>query len=165
MLNNRLVKEPIPSGNVTLRFDGQTLESLRKEAEQKRISLNTLASQIFKTHMEFGGAAAKAGMVLFPKSLLVRLMNKLSEDMLLMIKRSYTIEAFVDLIESWIRVSGFSYTHDVSGSTHYFAIQHEMGKRWSVYHAELFKFVFSDLGAKWADFETTDNTVTFNVEV
>ena len=80
MLNNRLANESIPSGNVTLRFDGQTLESLRKEAEQKRISLNTLASQIFKTHTEFSGAAAKAGMVSFPKSLLVRLMDKLSED-------------------------------------------------------------------------------------
>ena len=56
MLNNRLTKESIPSGNVTLRFDGQTLESLRKEAEQKRISLNTLANQIFKTHAEFSGA-------------------------------------------------------------------------------------------------------------
>jgi hypothetical protein len=185
MISDRLsihpTQGPIPSGNVTLRFDGQILDSLRKEAEQKRISLNTLASQIFKTHTEFSGAAAKAGMVSFPKNLLVRLMNKLSEDevkqlsqeiaknemkdTLLMIKRSYTIEAFVDLIESWIRVSGFSYTHDVSGSTHYFAIQHEMGKRWSVYHAELFKYVFSDLGAKWADFETTENTVTFNVEL
>src|SRR3712207_3698795 len=117
----RPTKGPIPSGNVTLRFDGQTLESLRKEAQQKRISLNTLASQIFKTHVEFSGAAAKAGMVSFPKNLLVRIMNRLSEDevkqlseeiaknemkdMLLMIKRSYTAEAFVDLIESWIRVS------------------------------------------------------------
>src|SRR3954451_412225 len=80
MLSNRLTKESIPSGNVTLRFDGQTLESLRKEAQQKRISLNTLASQIFKTHAEFSGAAARAGMVSFPKNLLVRLMNKLSED-------------------------------------------------------------------------------------
>ncbi len=181
MVNNRLTKESIPSGNVTLRFDGQTLDSLRKEAEQKRISLNTLASQIFKTHVEFSGAAAKAGMVSFPKNLLIRLMNKLSEDevrqlsqeiaknemkdTLLMIKHRYTVEAFIDLIESWIRVSGFSYTHDVSDNTHYLAIQHEMGKRWSIYHAQLFKYVFSDLGAKWADFETTDNTVTFNVEI
>lgn len=180
-LSKHLAKGPITSGNVTLRFDGQTLESLRNEAKQKRISLNTLASQIFKTHVEFSGAAAKAGMVSFPKSLLIRLMDKLSEDevkqlseeiaknemkdTLLMIKRRYTIDAFIDLVESWIRVSGFSYTHDVSDSTHYFAIQHEMGKRWSIYHAGLFKYVFSDMGAKWADFETTDNTVTFNVEV
>jgi hypothetical protein len=79
-LSKHIAKGPITSGNVTLRFDGQTLESLRNEAKQKRISLNTLASQIFKTHVEFSGAAAKAGMVSFPKSLLIRLMDKLSED-------------------------------------------------------------------------------------
>ena len=123
-LSKHLAKEPVPSGNVTLRFDGQTLESLRKEAQQKRISLNTLASQIFKTHVEFSGAATKAGMVSFPKNLLIRLMNRLSEDeviqlseeiarnemkdTLLMIKRSYTIEAFVDLIHDSIRSTNAS---------------------------------------------------------
>lgn len=170
-----------PSGNVTLRFDGNVLESLRKEADQKRVSLNTLASQIFKTHTEFGGTAAKAGLISFPKNLLIRLMNKLSDeevkqlsqeiakneikDSVLMIKREYSTAAFVDFIESWIRVSGFSFTHDKSDNTHYFIIQHDMGKRWSIYFVELFKFVFIDLGTKWSDFEITDNTVTFNVEV
>lgn len=108
-------------------------------------------------------------------------MNKLSEeevkllsqeiaknemkDMLLLMKQKYSTEAFVDLIESWIRVSGFPYTHNTSDDTHSFIIQHDMGKRWSVYHAELFKHVFNDLGAKWSDFQVTDSTVTFNVDV
>jgi hypothetical protein len=169
------------SGNVTLRFDGDVLDGLRKEAEQKRVSLNTLAGQIFKTHSEFTGSAAKAGMVSFPKNLLIRLMGKLSDDevrqlsleiaknemkdMLLMMKQSYSTESFVDLIESWIRVSGFPFTHNQSDNTHSFIIQHDMGKRWSIYFAELFKFVFDDLGAKWADFQITNNTVTFNVDV
>jgi hypothetical protein len=172
---------PTPSGNVTLRFDGDVLEQLRKEANQKRVSLNTLASQIFKTHTEFSGAAAKAGMISFPKNLLIRLMNRLSEeevkqlsqeiskngmkDMLLMIKHQYSTEAFIDLIESWIRICGFPFTHDQSDNTHNFIIQHDMGKRWSVYLAELFKFVFNDLGTKWVDFQTTDNTITFNIDV
>src|SRR5215218_10335180 len=124
---------PTPSGNVTLRFDGDVLEQLRKEANQKRVSLNTLASQIFKTHTEFSGAAAKAGMISFPKNLLIRLMNRLSEeevkqlsqeiskngmkDMLLMIKHQYSTEAFIDLIESWIRICGFPFTHDQSDNT------------------------------------------------
>ena len=177
----QLKSSPHPSGNVTLRFDGNVLEQLRKESNQKRVSLNTLASQIFKTHTEFSGAAYKAGMISFPKNLIIRLMNRLSEeevkllsqeiaknemkDMLLMIKHQYSTEAFIDLIESWIRVCGFPFTHDQSDNTHYFIIQHDMGKRWSIYLAELFKFVFNDLGAKWADFHTTDNMITFNVDV
>lgn len=186
MANAKLVKvsekvRSSPSGNVTLRFDGKVLDHLKREADQRRVSLNTLASQIFKTHAEFSGAAATAGMVSFPKNLLIRLMNKLSEDevkqlsqeiaknemkdTLFMMKHKYSTEAFVDLIESWIRVSGFAYTHDQSERTHSFIIQHDMGKRWSMYLAELFKYVFDDLGAKWADFQITENTVTFNVDV
>lgn len=181
LIKGQLKSRSIPSGNVTLRFDGDILEHLRNEANQKRVSLNTLASQIFKEHAEFSGAAAKAGMIVFPKKLLVQLMDRLSEeelkqlsqgiaknemkDMLLMIKHQYSSEAFIDLIESWIRVCGFPFTHDQSGNTHDFIIQHDMGKRWSIYLAELFKFVFNDLEAKWADFQTTDNMITFNVDV
>ncbi len=172
---------PKSSGNVTLRFDGALLEQLKNEADQKRISLNTLASQIFKTYAEFSGAAAKAGMVSFPKNLIIRLMNRLSEDevrllsqeiaknemkdTLLMMKRNYSAESFVDFIESWIRASGFPFSHDQSGNMHNFIIQHDMGRRWSLYLEELFKFVFYDLGAKWTDFQTTDNTIMFNVDV
>jgi hypothetical protein len=172
---------PAQSGSVTLRFDADMLDDLRKESEYKRISLNTLASQIFRTHTEYGSMSARAGMVSFHKSLLIRLMDKLSEDditklseyiakselrdTILLMKKRYDASAFVDYIEGWARVSGFEYRHDVSDRTHSFVIQHDMGKRWSVYIANVFKYGFSDVGAKWADFQTTDNTVTFNVEV
>ena len=186
MPNGRMIKSKqksgaIPSGNVTFRFVGDVLEQLRKESNQKRVSLNTLAGQVFKTHTEFSGASSKAGMIPFPKNLLVRLMNRLSEeevqqlsqeiaknemkDMLLSIKHQYSTEAFIDLIESWIRACGFPFTHDHSDSTHSFIIQHEMGKRWSIYLAELFKFVFNDLGTKWSDFQSTENMITFNVDI
>jgi hypothetical protein len=186
MTNGRLIRSQqksgsIPSGNVTLRLDGDVLEQLRKEANQKRVSLNTLASQVFKTHTEFSSGSTKAGMIPFPKNLIVRLMNRLSDDevqqlsqdiaknemkdMLLTIKHQYSTEAFIDLIDSWIRVCGFPFTHDHSDNTHSFIFQHEMGKRWSIYLEELFKFVFNDLGTKWSDFQSTENTITFNVDV
>lgn len=169
------------SGSVTLRFDADILDDLRKESDHKRISLNTLATQIFRTHNDYGSMSAKAGMVSFHKSLLIRIMDRLSEDEILklseyiaknemkdtvlLMKKRYDASAFVDFIESWARVSGFEYRHDISGWTHAFVIQHDMGKRWSVYIANVFRNAFADVGAKWADFQSTDNTVTFNVEI
>jgi hypothetical protein len=169
------------SGTVTLRFDGNLLSELKKESEHKRISLNTLATQIFRNHADYAALSARAGMVSFHKSLLIRLMEGLSEDEIiklsdyvakndmkdtvLLMKREYTPAAFIDFVESWARASGFEYRHDVLDRTHSFVIQHDMGKRWSVYISNVFKFVFSDLKAKWADFSTTDNTVTFNVDI
>ena len=68
-----------PNGSISFRFDNDILNNLRNEAHQKRISLNTLASQIFQSYVEYYMYASKAGMVQVPKSFLVRIMDKLSE--------------------------------------------------------------------------------------
>ena len=169
------------SGSVTLRFDADMLDELRREADYKRVSLNTLATQIFRTHNDYGSMSARGGMVSFHKSLLIRMMDRMSEDEIiklseyiaknemkdtvLLMKKRYDASSFVDFVESWARVCGFEYRHDISDRTHNFVIQHDMGRRWSIYIANVFKNAFSDVGAKWADFESTDNTVRFNVEV
>lgn len=177
------------SGSVTLRFDNEILSQLRNEAKQKRISVNTLASQIFQSHVEYDTYASKAGMVSFPKSLLTRLMDGLSEqgvedlskyiakneikDMTLFFRKEYTLSSFLDTIESWLRVSGFPYRRDGGGGDddyiagkriQTFIIQHDMGKRWSVYFERLFKYVFEDLNLRKYTIDTTDNSIAFKIQ-
>jgi hypothetical protein len=173
------------SGSVTLRFDNEILNQLRNESNQKRISLNTLASQIFQSHVEYDTYAGRAGMVSFPKSLLIRLMEGLGEeevqdlskhiakneikDMTLLLRKEYTLSSFLDTIESWLRVSGFPYRRDEEdigdNRTHTFVIQHDMGKRWSMYFDRLFNHVFEDLKLRKYSFDNTDNSVTFKIQV
>jgi hypothetical protein len=172
------------SGSVTLRFDNKMLNQLKKEARQKRISLNTLATQIFAAHTEYNSYASKAGMISFPKSLLVRLMDRLSEeeigslsehiakneikDTTLLMKGEYTLLSFIDMIEAWIRTIGFPYAHDISEDSemHSFVIQHDMGRRWSIYFEKMFRFVFEDLKlGKRPYLEITDNSVVFKVRI
>lgn len=57
-----------PNGSVTFRFDNEILNKLGDEAGQKRISLNTLTSQIFQSYVEYDMCASRAGMISFPKS-------------------------------------------------------------------------------------------------
>jgi hypothetical protein len=165
------------NGSVTFRFDNDILNQLRRESDQKRISLNTLASQIFRSHVEYDMYASKAGMVSFPKSLLVRIMNRLSDqevdqlsehiakneikDMTLLVRNQYSLSAFLDMIESWLRVSGFAYRREVTDGGQTFVIQHDMGKRWSTYFERLFKYVLQDLDEKKPAFDITDNSVAF----
>jgi hypothetical protein len=181
-------KKPISgrnsSGSVTLRFDNEILGELRNESNQKRISLNTLASQIFQSHIEYDIYAAKAGMISFPKSLLIRLIEGLSEqavenlskyiakndikNMTLLLRKEYNLSSFLDTIESWLRVSGFPYRRDEhimidNNRTQVFVIQHDMGKRWSIYFERLFGYVFEDLKLGKYDIDGTDNTVTLKI--
>ena len=178
------VKKPT-SGSVTLRFDNRILNQLRNESTQKRISLNTLASQIFQSHVEYDTYASRAGMISFPKSLLIRLMEGLGEreveelskyiakneikDMTLLLRKDYSLSSFLDTIESWLRVSGFPYRRDEGSIDNHaqiiFVIQHDMGKRWSTYFEKLFKYVFEDLKVRKYSFDSTDNSITFKIQM
>ena len=108
------------SGTGTFRLDVELLDGLKEEAEQKRTSLNTLVSQVLRSHAEYHTFASKCGMVSMPKTLLMRLMEKLDpqevialsehiaknelKDTVLLMKSNYTPDAVMDFIESWARV-------------------------------------------------------------
>ncbi|HYA84349.1 MAG TPA: hypothetical protein VEH06_13005 [Candidatus Bathyarchaeia archaeon] len=168
-----------PSGSVTFRFDNEILSKLRSEADQKRISLNTLASQIFQSYVEYDMYASRAGMISFPKSLMVRIMDRLTEqevgqlseyiaknefkEMTLLVKNEYNLSAFLDMIESWLRVSGIGYRRHVMDNVQTFVIQHDMGKRWSTYFEKLVKYAFKDLNENVPVFDTSDNSIAFRI--
>jgi len=64
--------------------------------------------------------------------------------MILLVKNEYNLSAFLDMIESWLRVSGIGYRRDAINSVQRFVIQHDMGERWSTYFEKLIKYVFKD---------------------
>lgn len=179
-MQTSMLKSKSQHGNVTFRFNNEILGQLRKEAEQKRVSLNTLASQIFQSYVEYHMYASRAGMVSFPKSLLVRIMNRLSKqevdslseqiaknefkDMTRLMKNEYSVAAFLDMFESWLRASGFAYRREIVDNVQTVIIQHEMGKRWSEYFEKLIEHVFEDLNETKPEFEISDNSVAFRIK-
>lgn len=180
-------KEALSSGTATFRFDGKLLNALKEEAEQKRTSLNTLVSQILLIHSEFHTVAAKGGMISMPKSLLVRIIDKLSpqeviqlseyvasndlKDTILLMKNEYSANSILEFIESWARVGGYPYRLHVedardssSRRKHSLVLQHDMGERWSLFFVELFKFAFKQVDRD-IHFEHTKNTISFDIEI
>jgi hypothetical protein len=173
------------SGTGTFRLEMQLLDSLREEADHMRTSLNTLVSQILRSHTEYHTYAAKGGMISMPRSLLVTMMAKLDhqeviklseyvaknelKDTVMIMQGGYTPEAVMRFIESWARTGGFAFRHhvhegdDKSKTKHSFMMQHDMGDRWSLYFIELFKFAFEQTGTR-ISFEQSANTLAFDVE-
>ena len=175
---NSSVTRPETEG-ATFRLRKIALDKLRNDATQKQISLNTLANQIFEQYLDYNANAAKAGLIAFPRVLLIKLMDKLSEDeivqiaqniatthvkeMVLLLKGIYTIESFLAVGESWIRASGFPFKHEVSRTRHLYIIQHDLNKKWSLYLSKLFEFVMEDLERK-PIFQITNNSIVFEVD-
>ncbi|HEU4444436.1 MAG TPA: hypothetical protein VFR94_07180 [Nitrososphaeraceae archaeon] len=169
------------SESITFRLDNTILNKLHHEAEQKDISVNTLVSHIIRSHIDWHSNAAKAGFVTVRRGLLSNLINRLSEkeissiaeyiaktetkDFILLLRNEYNIESALDVVETWIKISGYPYRHDVNHTQHAYVIQHDMGKNWSLYLAELYRFLFEEFGLKRVEFDLNPNTLDFIVNI
>ena len=173
-------QQPHQSQSITFRSDSNILNKLHHEADQKDISVNTLVSHIIRRHIDWYSNAAKAGFVTVRRGLLINLINRLSEkeissiaediaknetkDFVLLLRNKYNIESALDVIETWIKISGYPYRHEVNYTRHSYVIQHDLGRNWSLYMAELYRFLFEEFGLKRAEFDINHNTLAFVVD-
>jgi hypothetical protein len=172
------------SESITFRLDSETIKILRHEAGQQEISTNALVNHIIKEHLKWHSHAPKAGFISVRRTLIMNLLNFLSErdiiavaenvakttnkDSILLLENEYTMKSALEFLERWIKISGYVYKHEeINGgqNRHAYIIQHDMGMKWSIYLANLYQFLFDELNEnnKRIEFEKTENTLAFTV--
>jgi hypothetical protein len=164
----------------SFRMDVGMLKLLQQEADLKQISLNTLANQIFKEYIEWYVSAPKSGYVTVRKSLIVRMLNDMTEEQILdyakttaadsrdinlLLTGEYTLESVLQVIEHKVRISGFKYRRELKGDSQNYIIQHDLGRKWSLYLGTLFKAEFAEVGRKDAQIEILDKILVFRIKV
>jgi hypothetical protein len=131
--------------SVSFRLNEDIAAELRRDAEQKRISLNTLANQIFDYYVNFANSASNE-MIPISKAMMVELVQGYSEDELksivervcrkaatevaLQLRGSYDFQSAIDILEYYLNASGFPYKHTIdeqNKNRHTFIIQYGMG--------------------------------------
>jgi hypothetical protein len=167
--------------SVTLRFHKYILDRLRKDAQDKQVSLNTLLNQIAIQHLDWHAHAAKAGFITVRKGSIMKMLEKISEreiieiaestarkeskEFVMMLRNEYNLISALDVIETWIEITGYSYRHEVRGSEHFFIVQHDMGIKWSLFIREIYRFVFEDFGLARVDFDSSENALSFKINM
>jgi hypothetical protein len=168
-----------PTEAATFRFDKTILDQLRIEAEQKQINLNTLLNQIVRSHVEWHANAARAGFIPIRKGLIKRLFEPLTKEQIdalaegvslgltdetmLIVMKERTEESAFQLLERWIRVSGFNYHHEINEDSRIFVIQHNMGKNWSYYVSLIIEHAASEFRNVKPDIQVTENALFFKI--
>jgi uncharacterized protein (DUF4415 family) len=171
----------ITTESVTLRLDKGIVEKLRKEAKDKNISLNSLMGQIAIRHLDWHAHAIKAGFITVRRNKIIKMLEKLSEkdiveiaeyvskreskDFIMMLRNEYNITSALDVIETWIKIAGYSYRHDIRSSEHSYIIHHDMGRKWSLYLREQYRFIFEDFGLPRIDFDSSESMLSFRVNM
>jgi hypothetical protein len=144
--------------------------------------LNTLLNQIAIQHLDWHAHAAEAGFITVRKNNIMMMLEKISErereiieiaertareskEFVMMLRNEYSLISALDVIETWIEIAGYSYRHEVRGSEHFFIVQHDMGIKWSLFIREIYRFVFEDFGLARVDFDSSENALSFKVNI
>jgi hypothetical protein len=167
--------------SLTLRIEKEMLDDLRKESEQKTVSINTLTNQIIKSYIEWYSPAQRAGIMFVPKCLLIPIIDNLAEyqmerlaqqfrksgyeETLLMMSKEYSLPVILDLFDSWLNVSNMQFDREASEGSLTYIINHGVGRKWSLFLEKVFWYIVEDLGITGARFDVTDGTVTIKINL
>jgi hypothetical protein len=162
---------------ITFRIPSSSINQLREDSKKKQVTVNTLVNQIIKDHLDWHRYAGQARMFHVPRSTFSRLVDKFTEEELskfavtiaekdfvdigLLLRGEFTLPSFLNILETWSKMSSIPYKHETNNDMHNFIIQHDMGRNFSFLIKELYRYILEDMFERKSDFTLTDNTVMF----
>ncbi len=170
------------SENISFRIPKVQLDELRQEAKENQITLNTLVNQIIDSYVNFTSNAPKAGMIPIHKLCLITLLEGYSEVQVkeiarrfvkaicvqtpLLLRGKYDFEAVLESHRSWLKAAGFQYrySNDAEKNRHTFIVEHDMGRKFSLFAVEYAKHYFEPVVRKEVESSFTDNTIMVVIE-
>ncbi len=163
----------------TFRMPESTLQKLKKEAKDKRLTVNALMNQIVSYHNDFYSLLPVIGMMPFSKNVLHLMMNSLDEskirelsqlmakrelvDLVYMKEGKYTMESLLDALLIWSMHSGFAHHESDEGGQKILTIQHNMGEKWSLFMISCLLTCFGELTDKKITFEKSEDMVVIQI--
>ena len=164
------------TSTITFRINENYEKGLRKEAEEKRISLNTLANQILGDHVEFDQYMKKFGMVEMSKVAFKELLNTFDEkniinfaksvgskepkDFILFKWKELTPDSVSNFVKMYFEHCGYGMCdmqRDESNNS--ISVHHDFGNNGSIFlKAFLEAIIQSSLNTE-CNIQTTENSV------
>lgn len=157
-------------------MDDDLLQRLSKVAQRKVMTKSQVINQILWQYTKWGVFSSSAKLISFPKPLLVRIMDRLSDEEIIEITKQhveedveeiirlttgeFTEDKFLEAMELWMKDSEMFYKHEESPDEERYVMNHNMSRNWSLYLGELSRLVIEKLSKKKVELKITDNTAT-----
>jgi hypothetical protein len=174
-----MAKKPTEKENITFRLEKETLERINLEAEQKGVSMNSIAQNVFSDYFDWSAYAPKAGIIPIHKTVLSMMVDRLPEkdiieiadlfgkvkvkNMILVLRNDYNASAFLDVFESWLKSSSVSFRKHINHDAEVYTVTHELGIKWSMYLSHMLQVIVNDMGMSGVTIEKTDDIVMFKI--
>lgn len=181
---SRMTSRNSKSITMTFRINENVLEKMKENTEDRDISLNTLANQIFKRYIEWESYQPKLGMIPIARPVLIQLFENIDEekivdiatnvgrdvvkDIALFMKHRIDIDSFLEWFETRMKTASVEISHqemDGNRKVHSYIIKHDLGKNWSLFHKTIFESILQELlGRALKEVSMTSTMFSFTFE-
>jgi len=161
---------------ITFRLSNTLIDELRKEAEQERMSLNAFVSKIFLNHVQWERYERKVGLLPMTKPFLKEVINQLTDEkitnlaqkierenfknILILMRQRHNAQDFVEVLRTWLTVSWMQLYLVDRNHSYLLNIQHDMGRKWSLYVKTLVAELAQDILGKQIEIKISDNIIS-----
>jgi len=168
-----------PSDTITIRLDTDRKEKLLEESSDKQISLNTLINQVLSRHVEWEEIGFKLGWITLSKRVIKGFIEPWDKKTLTQLAQTVgktelrnsiqfaygdiNYENAIALLERWMRNNYLKHTHNFEKGKSNYALQHYLGKNWSIFFIEVIDSTLRDFGFKLEGKNTEENSCSFDI--
>ncbi|MDF2737069.1 MAG: uncharacterized protein K0S93_925 [Nitrososphaeraceae archaeon] len=181
--NEELTKNIIPqkskkSSTISFRVDEDYLKELRKEAQEKKVSLNTLANQIFGEYIEWQRYTERFGIVSMSKDAFKYILDSLDDNQVIELAttigqkapkefiifkwKNLDSENIINFIKMYLGHCGYGrydYAKDIENSNYTFSIHHDFGRKGSLFLKSFLEILIKSTLQKDCQSIVTENSL------
>jgi hypothetical protein len=176
--NEKRIKRKKTS-TISFRIDSEYEQLLRNEAEEKKVSLNTLANQIFGEHLEWHRYIERFGTIIISKDAFKLVLDSLSEEkvtdlainiaskapkeFILFKWKDLNSDNVINFVRMFLGHCGYGqYDYVKDESTNRFSIRHDLGRKGSLFLTTYIKTVVRSTLGKDSKYIIADNSITIS---
>ena len=160
--------------SITITMPTENIGKLQYESKFKDVSFNTKINQIIKNHLDWYSNAPLAKMSYIPKSIIAKAIDQLTEqqlsefaqsavndleEMSLLLRGEFSFSSFLDILNTWLRITQTPKRFDESGHEYKIIIRHDVGYKYSFLLKEVFRLVMKERFHKSFHHNMTENLI------
>jgi hypothetical protein len=164
---------------VSVRLPQSTVSRLQEEAGSKGITFSDLAKEVLTNHATWGAYSSRVPTLPVPPALIVQMLDRLPEAEIASLGRESGklvisqlgdtiagqagLETLLMLLKAWLENSRMTVTY-TSGDRFSCIVLHGMGRKWSIYLANLVASVLKDASVRRRfQFEANEKSLGFTI--
>jgi len=160
--------------SITITMPTENIDKLQYESKFKDVSFNTKINQIIKNHLYWYSNAPLARMSYIPKSIMAKAIDQLTEqqlsefaqsavndleEMSLLLRGEFSFSSFLDILNTWLRITQTPRRFDETGHEYKIIIRHDVGYKYSFLLKEVFRLVMKERFHKSFHHNMTENLI------